>query len=502
EDTADDDTADDDTADDDTADDDTADDDTADDDTSDDDTGDDDDDDNDIAYVYSFTIARAQDYEAFLAALGYSVTLIQMAELDLAPDLSDIDVFVIDGDTAPDWDALRRAAIVATDAPVIGDGDGLEALADTDLYLGAGHFIAVNNQDSIYAHSLGHRLWNSPNDLELEADDVPVPIVQSPITIRALENNGDPLGVQFLGESPDYPGDFALAVENTHYAVWSFGIFGPSLYTDAGKALFVNLIEYVKSTPKRIGYVYADDGTGAAAYEALLESVGYEVDAIALADLAQRADGDEPDVYIVDDSADGAAWTAETAAILTQSGKPIIANNRGVHVFDYTSQYLHAANTLELDASASFVPHALDHDLWSKPYDLGLDGSAVDALETPTPHLGLHKQDVAPVTLAFLGQDESYLNHYPVAIEDERYALWGFGATTPDGWTQTGQELYFNLIEHLAAGEPTGDDDDADDDADDDTDDDTDDDQDDDDAADDDMPAGDDDDDSSGGCGC
>ena len=508
-DTVDDDTTDDDTVDDDTVDDDTVDDDTVDDDTTDDDTGDDDTGDDDtvepegkIAYVYSVALSRGTDFKSFLEEEDYSVQLIQINDIDktAVEDLSDYDVFLIDPDTNLEWDATRRAKMISSGRPIIGDGDALYVLADTEGYFAGATYAGVNDQDSLIPQTIGHPLWHFPYELGILDDETPVEILISPNTVRALSDDGSsPLGVQFLGLCEEYTGYSSLAVQDVHFAVWAFGVMGPTLYTDAGRQLLVNLIEYVQSEPVEVGYVYDADDADALVFETYLESVGYFVELFDVADLGAKTDLADIDLFIVDNNAGEGSWNAVNSAVLINSGKPIIANNLGVHVFDFTDLFLRGENMLELDATKALNPVDVTHDVWTTPYDLGLSGDdSLMVLGSDTAMLGLHDDGEAPGDVEFLAQHPAYLNHYPLAIEGGMYALWGPGARTPMAYSQAGRELLLNLIEYLEGSPVVDDDDTVDDDV---TDDDT---VDDDDVADDDDidDDDDDDDDDDGCCGC
>ncbi|MCZ7582915.1 MAG: hypothetical protein M5R36_06030 [Deltaproteobacteria bacterium] len=327
-------------------------------------------------------------------------------------------------------------------------------------------------------------------------------MLSSSNTLRALNDDGSaPLGVQFLGLADGATDNYALAFENIRYAVWTFGVFGPSLYTSEGKDLFVNVIEYVQSEPVNIAYIYDTDDTDALAYQTFLESVGYLVALFDVTEVAAKADFSEFDMFIVDNNAGESSWTSAAADVLVSSAKPVIVHNDGIFVFDETTQFLREDNTLALDPAMSVIPHMTDHAVWSEPYALELPESGpVDVLSSTATYRGLHDDGTAPGDVEFLGSDTAFLNHYPLAIQGARYALWGPGAAAPTSYTVFARELYFNLIEYLQAGEPVGDDDDdtGDDDAGDDDDDD-------DDDLDDDVTTGDDDDDDDddgGCCGC
>jgi hypothetical protein len=448
---------------DDTIDDDTTDDDVTDDTTDDDTTTDDDDEDNDIAYIYSYNLTRAQDFQTYLATQGYDVLIYQIAELDSAPDFSETDVFLIDADTSAEWDSTRTAAVLDTNKPIIGDGDGLQLMDGTDTYFGGGNFLGVPNEDSLIPKYTGHRIWNTPNDLGIaaasETEPDPVQILTSPMTLRALNDDGSsPLGVQFLGPCATSESNYALAIESGKFAVWAFGIFGPSMYTETGQKLLVNLIEYVKSEPVDIAYIYDTDNTSALAFQNYLESVGYFVEIFDVADVVSKADFSTYELFIVDDNAGDGSWSEEAGNVLINSGKPIIANNQGLHVFDYTENYLKIENTLALDPQTDFIPANLTSDLWNDPYSLGFTGDPVTVLDTAVEHLGLHDSGTITNGVELLGQDPAFLTYYPIAVQSKIFALWGFGSTNPGNFTQDAKELYINLIEYLEAGTPTDDD--------------------------------------------
>ncbi len=203
-----------------------------------------------------------------------------------------------------------------------------------------------------------------------------------------------------------------------------------------------------RSAPVRIGYVYHADAAVAADFHDYLETQGYvvdlfEIDGLAVADLS------DVDLFMVDHNAGSGDWDATNAAVLTDTGRPIIGNGDGVAVFDPSEPFLDWGQCALGGTSHSLLPMTTAHPVWNEPVSLlvtaGVEVQVLTAALEPTVLYGAG----APADVALLGQSTSHSSYYVLAIEDGNHALWGFGKAGPSDYTEAGRQLLVNLIESV-----------------------------------------------------
>mgnify|MGYP000020468873 CR=1 FL=1 len=196
-----------------------------------------------LAYIYRSDLTAANDFKSFLEAKGYEVDLISITEAEI--DYIEYSVIIIGSDTG-EWDMLPDviSAICESGRPVLG------------IYRGGYYFFGKLGLDIGYPHGWwssadggqvvnpDHKIFKSPNDLSALMVDTELKIYALSVEMVAIHI------------SPPAPPDVTLLIlgETNHYRVvmqgkyvmWGFEN-PPSDMTEAGKALFHNIIEYLAS---------------------------------------------------------------------------------------------------------------------------------------------------------------------------------------------------------------------------------------------------------------
>jgi hypothetical protein len=125
--------------------------------------------------------------------------------------------------------------------------------------------------------------------------------------------------------------------------------------------------------------------------------------------------------------------TAKPIMALCDGGRDFLAE-LGLtisNVWGSTKKSIHIANGTHPVLN---IPNIIDipGDSIIQLYDTGLNYRAA---HLPT----------IPDNIVVLGREADAPDHYPIAIEDDRYLLWGF-AGSPGSMTQDGKDLFINVI--------------------------------------------------------
>lgn len=163
------------------------------------------------------------------------------------PDFSHIEMFMVDPNTLYQFTQPQAEVITSTGKPVFGLGRGIYVLYYTGLYLG-GYKCATYSEQDLSPKNPTHDVWHTPNDLGTISADISILLTSANVTFfnKDVTTPGD---TEWLGFRPGSTGYASLAFEQTKYAFWGF-VCSPATFTQDGKDLLINAIEYALSGAK------------------------------------------------------------------------------------------------------------------------------------------------------------------------------------------------------------------------------------------------------------
>ncbi|MDY6834576.1 MAG: NosD domain-containing protein [Chloroflexota bacterium] len=203
-----------------------------------------------------------------------------------------------------------------------------------------------------------------------------------------------------------------------------------------------------RQTVSGICYIYNTDQSGAEDYGALLESNGFPTMLIPLSDVAATDFSGSRLIIIGTDTGNLSSWgdTASVSAI-EDSGKPILALGEGGYSF---------LGQIGLETGYPHGWHGMDdtiyvvdktHNIFTTPNQLSIPNNMLIPLYSNTNHVGINLPTV-PSEVVALGRESDDNDHYPLTLEQNRYLLWGF-TNFPSSMTETGKDLFINIITYL-----------------------------------------------------
>ncbi len=191
-------------------------------------------------------------------------------------------------------------------------------------------------------------------------------------------------------------------------------------------------------------YIHERDTEAAESYQSLLVSYGCSTTLIGLDDVATTPLDSYDLVIVGDDTGSLSQWgEAESVAAIEGSGKPVLGLGEGGYAFfGKLGLWIGWPNGMHSSRDSIFVIDPNDL-LFSAPYPIDVPEGRALQLYTETGHVGLHLWPV-PETVTALGGELDNPGYYPLALEHDRYLIWGF-AESPEKMTQIGKDLFINV---------------------------------------------------------
>jgi len=199
-----------------------------------------------IAYVYNTDTTAAANFQAFLEANGWSVTLFPLSQL-ADVNLSGFYAIVLGHDTGSyeTWGTPEAvAAVVAANRPVIGvEQGGYSFFGKLGLNIGYPNGATGGTLKTVYPVDPSHPAWNIPFPIPTDVEGKAT-IYTTDQTIAAIHNSfvdatNERIGVEGAGRSFNF-----LIGEQRCYMLWGYA-GDPSVMTLDGQHLFLNIVEFV-----------------------------------------------------------------------------------------------------------------------------------------------------------------------------------------------------------------------------------------------------------------
>ena len=138
-----------------------------------------------------------------------------------------------------------------------------------------------------------------------------------------------------------------------------------------------------------------------------------------------------------------------SVAAIEDSGKPVVGLGNGGYDFfgllglsiGYPNGGHGGKKSIEvIDPNGS---------LFSTPYSIEIPEDRALRLYTETGHVGIYLWPIIPETVTALAGYVNNFPYYPLAMEHNRYLLWGF-TESPQKMTEIGKTLFINVVIHTA----------------------------------------------------
>ena len=196
----------------------------------------------------------------------------------------------------------------------------------------------------------------------------------------------------------------------------------------------------------RVAYIFSHKTEVAESFQSLLGSYGCPTTLIRRADVAATPLDTYDLVIVANDTRYETTWSdPNTVAAIEDSGKPVVGLGDGGYDF-YGLLGLSIGSPNGGHGSKNSI-EAIDPNssLFSTPYHIEIPRDRVLQLYTETKHVGLYFWPTIPETVTVLGREVNDVGFFPLAMEHDRYLLWGF-AESPQKMTEVGKRLFLNIV--------------------------------------------------------
>jgi hypothetical protein len=236
--------------------------------------------------------------------------------------------------------------------------------------------------------------------------------------------------------------------EKTWWTVRAYDSFGSTIHADPR---YINAVVVPPPmTLPHVLYVHKSDIGAAGNFQSLLASYGCPTTMIRVADVPATLLDSYDLVIVADDTRHEITWSDPNAVTAIEDcGKPIIGLGDGGYDFfgllglsvGYPNGGHGSRNNIEVvDPNSS---------LYRMPYSIEIPADRALQLYTETNHVGLYFWPTIPETVTVLGGEVDNPGYYPLAMEHNRYLLWGF-IESPKKMTEVGKTLFINIVIQMA----------------------------------------------------
>ena len=194
-----------------------------------------------------------------------------------------------------------------------------------------------------------------------------------------------------------------------------------------------------------VAYIFSHKNEAAESFEFLLETYGCSTTLIRLTEVPATS-LDSYDLLIVgDDTQSISVWDdANSVAAIEDSNKPVIGLGEGGYTFFGTLGLAIGSPNGAHGSQNSIEVADPNSSLFSFPYSIEIPQDRALRLYTETEHVGLYLWPM-PETVTALGAKVNSVTYYPLAMEHNRYLLWGF-TESPEKMTEIGKTLFINVV--------------------------------------------------------
>jgi len=188
----------------------------------------------------------------------------------------------------------------------------------------------------------------------------------------------------------------------------------------------------------------------AESFRSLLESYGCPTTLIKTDDVTALSLDSCELIIVANDTYLGHAWTEPNAiAAIEDSGKPIVGlGDGGYYLFGEFGLSIGFPNGAGSNYNDITVIDPT-YSLFSTPYPIDIPQDGMLQLYTETRNISIYLWPEVPETVVALAIESSNPGYYPLAIEHDRYLLWGF-TESPEKMTDIGRHVFINAVLWMA----------------------------------------------------
>jgi len=188
----------------------------------------------------------------------------------------------------------------------------------------------------------------------------------------------------------------------------------------------------------------------AESFQSLLESYGCPTTLIKTKNVTATSLDSCDLVIVADDTFYSHAWTDFNGInAIENSNKPIVGLGEGG--YDFFGKFGLSIGSPNGAGNNYNDITVIDpnYSLFSTPYPIHIPQDGMLQLYTETDNVSLYYWPELPETIVAFAIENGNSGYYPLAIENNRYFLWGF-TESPEKMTETGRKLFINTVIWMA----------------------------------------------------
>nr|MDO8111391.1 hypothetical protein [Candidatus Sigynarchaeota archaeon] len=396
-----------------------------------------------IAYIYYNDTATAVSFQTFLEAYNLEVTLFRNDSITPVESVK-YDLFIIGPDTGYDYDwgdVTSRSRLMNSPARIIGlQHGGAYFFEMCNLSIGAPHGWTSNTNSTKVTPSFA-QAFNQPYVIP----DGFQQLYTTNVSCYEIYYPGVIPGNVTVYDNSVWEVYHHAIVQEGKYVLWGFK-GAPSLMTDRGKEMFINLVTNMHApylAEAKIAFVYTSDIAGANSYQSFLRSYGFETMLVQY-EMIQSTDLSRFDLIFIGNDADnytdwGNASTVD--AIKISLANVIGLGNGGAAFFDeigLSFGYSHGVNRI---GNATYIKSTFPAH-FQEPFAIPTGVQQVYATNSSTFEANLA---MPPASVTLFCVDTESAQDAIVAQDTERFVLWGFNSP-PCNMTDLGKKMLINMV--------------------------------------------------------
>jgi hypothetical protein len=196
-----------------------------------------------------------------------------------------------------------------------------------------------------------------------------------------------------------------------------------------------------------IAFIYGTDESSTASFLSLLDDNGYLVEPIDIDEVATTNLSVHELIIVASDTGYDYNWGNDSAIeVIAESGLPILGMGYGGScLFQQLGLSINWGNGWLGSETSLFVSEP-GHTIYNAPRPIAIPDDSNIILYSSSEHIG----EYAPVLdtgVILLGREPSDEDHYPL-VQEGLCLLWGFTGA-PDRMTDTGRDLFLNVVDYL-----------------------------------------------------
>lgn len=208
---------------------------------------------------------------------------------------------------------------------------------------------------------------------------------------------------------------------------------------------------------RRVAYIYASDGAAVNDYQSFLQSQGYVVDPIPMANVLFTNFAPYKLILIGADTGNSAEYKTNPwgdpgkaqAMQVANAGRPVVGLGEGGSLFfqaiglfiNWGQSWIGSGNDIFVNNPSA--PY------WNYPESISLPADQIVKLyDADSPYVAVYLPGpIAAVTP--IGRQSDNAEHYQIIAENQRFLLWGFG-NGPAAMSSKGRKVFLNILWNLA----------------------------------------------------